>query len=182
MTIPTLLVSFVLAWGAPVPSTPGNPASCSACLSSARPSARSLSDFWTLALLFRLCLSLMQLNPESPLFPGFALYTPSIPHTWLPAAHVFGSWKNKKHTIQPIQLHMCRLSLCSCEHCENTFGEETKTRAGQLSDGFSKAQERTTISLLSLSAASLFSISLNFALSFSPSFISFGVILFFFFF
>lgn len=59
-------------------SAPGNPASGSACFSSSCPFSPSVSDFWPLALLFCLCVFLMPLKPQSPLFPRFAIYAQSI--------------------------------------------------------------------------------------------------------
>lgn len=99
---------------------PGNPASGSACFSSSCPFSPSVSDFWPLALLFCLCVFLMPLKPQSPLFPRFAIYAQSISNLFascLEKIQQFGNQKNKKQIIQPIQIYICGLSMCSLEQC-----------------------------------------------------------------
>ena len=60
---------------------------------------------------------------------------------------------------------------------ENASGEERQSRAEWLSDGFSRAQGRTAVLLLRLSAVSLFSISVISARYLLLHSVSFGFIL-----
>lgn len=101
---------------------------------------------------------------------------------WENTAHLFGNQKNKKQIIQPIQIYICGLSMCSLEQCGEMKTHLTRRPRPELGS-YLMAFLRLRKEQLSLWWVCCFFVFHFIDLcSFIFSFISFGVIVFLFFF
>ena len=113
----TYSVSLLLAWGTLALSAPGNPASCSACLSSSCPFPHLHSLLLvSFSAIFPLCfLDAVQTlaTPVPWICSVCSIHLNSFFPHWENIAHLFANWKNKKQVLRPIQFHI----LCDPMNC-----------------------------------------------------------------
>ena len=149
----TYSVSLLLAWGTLALSAPGNPASCSACLSSSCPFPHLHSLLLvSFSAIFPLCS-----NPGHPCsLDLLCLLNP--PQLFLPTLRKHSTFicqLEEQETSPPAHSvsYMSALSVFFRIVSEMETRLTRGPRPGldnQLPDGFSKAQERTVVSLLNL--------------------------------
>ena len=135
MTEPTL--SLLLAWGALALSAPGNPASCSACLSSSCLFLTFTLYFWPLFLLFSFVISWCSSNPGH-LCSSDLLCLLSPPQLFLPTLRKHSTFicqLEEQETSTPAHSvsYMSALSVFFriVWRDGNTFDKGSKARVGQ---------------------------------------------------